>query len=47
MRGWGLSVNSRCAELRRRLGVQIDCERETRNGTPVYVYSLREKIPYG
>ncbi len=46
-RGWGLSINSRAAELRKRTGVEIDCDRVERNGKVVYEYSLKERIPYG
>ena len=46
-KGWGLSVNSRCAEIRERLGADIECWTEQRNGKTVYVYGLKEKVAYG
>ena len=46
-KGWGISLNSRCAEIRERLGVHIDCWTEQRNGKTVYVYGLTNKVAHG
>ena len=46
-KGWGLSINSRIAEIRERTGAQIDCWTEKRNGKTIYVYGLQEKYAHG
>lgn len=46
-RGWGLSLNSRCAEIRRLTGEQIDCRRVEINGKPAWEYSMPVRIAYG
>lgn len=46
-KGWGLSINSRVAEIRDRLGVQIDCWTEKRGDKTIYVYGLTNRVAYG
>ena len=46
-KGCGMSLNSRCAEIRRKTGAQIDCERVEINGRPCWRYSMPVKVAYG
>ena len=45
--GWGISLNSRVAEINERLKAGIECHTEKRNGKTVYVYSLPVRVNYG
>ena len=44
--GWGLSLNSRVAELREQ-GHDIVCDTEKINGKTVYFYRLNSMVAYG
>jgi len=39
-KGWGISINSRVAELNRTVDAKIRCWTESRNGKTVYVYGI-------
>ncbi len=42
-----LSLNSRVAEIRRKTGAQIDCERVEIGGRVSFRYSMPVKVAYG